>query len=126
MLDPLPCWRHLPVAEYRRRVKDLIREIEREARVERRATGTECLGAEAVMATDPHHRPEHLDRSPAPQFHARRKEVWKAMWEAYAWVVAVYREAAERLRNGDRLARFPEGTFPPSLPFVPFPRGQPP
>ena len=103
-----------------------IREIEREARVERRATGTESRGAEALTATDPHHRPEHLDRSPASQFHARRKEVHRALWEMYAWVVAVYREAAERLRNGDRGARFPEGTFPPGLPFVPFARGQPP
>ena len=107
-------------------VKELIREVEREARAERRATGKECLGAEAVMEADPHYRPEQLDRSPAPQFHARRKEAWKAMWEAYAWVVAVYREAAERLRNGDQRARFPEGTFPPRLPFIPFARGQPP
>ena len=126
VLDPLPCWRHLPIAEYRRRVKELIREIEREARVERRAKGRECLGAEAVMETEPHPRPERLDRSPAPQFHAWRRQVRKEMWEAYAWVVAAYREAAERLRISDREAPFPEGTFPPGLPFVPFARGQPP
>jgi len=29
-----------------------------------------------------------------------------------------YREASERLRNGDRDAPFPEGSFPPRLPFV--------
>ncbi len=65
---------------------------------------------------------EKLDRSPAPDFHARRKKVRQAMRDAYAWVVAEYREAADRLRAGDRHARFPEGTFPPGLPFVPFPR----
>ena len=109
-----------------RRVKDLLREVEREAAAERHATEREVLGAGAVMSYDPHHRPGNLDRSPAPPFHARRKNVRKAMRYAYAWVVAEYRKAAERLRGGDRLARFPEGTFPPSQPFVPFARGQPP
>ena len=126
VLDPLPCWRHLSIEETRRRVQDLVREIEREAAAERRATDTSVLGAEAVMEMDPHFRPVNLDRSPAPMFHARRKEVREAMREAYAWVVAEYRRAAERLRNGERQVRFPEGTFPPGLPFVPYSRGHPP
>jgi len=126
VLDPLPCWRHLPIEQVRRRVKDLIHDIESEAAAERRATGKSVLGAEAVMEVDPHYRPVKLDRSPAPRFHARRQDVRKAMWEAYAWVVAEYRKAAERLRAGDRRVLFPEGTFPPGLPFVPFPRGRPP
>ena len=126
LLDPLPCWRNLPVEEVRRRVKELLREIEREAAVERRATERPVRGVEAVMATDPHFRPTHRDRSPAPDFHARDKRVHKAMRYAYAWVVSEHARAAERLRAGDRLVDFPEGTFPPGLPFVPFPRGQPP
>ncbi len=125
-LDPLPCWRHLPIEEVRRRVKDVIRDVEREAAVERRRSGKTVLGAETVMSADPHHRPAKLDRSPAPDFHARRKAVRKAMREAYAWVVAEYLEAAELLRAGDRGVRFPEGTFPPAQPFIPFPRGRPP
>ncbi len=125
-LDPLPCWRHLPIEEVRRRVKDLIREIEREAAAARRAAEKPVRGAEAVMAMDPHYRPAKLDRSPAPDFHAQQKKTRKAMRDAYAWVVAAYREAAERLRAGDRLVSFPEGTFPPGLPFVPFPVARPP
>ena len=78
------------------------------------------------MAADPHYRPEKLERSSAPMFHAARKRVRRAMWEAYSWVVAEYAAAAERLRDGDRLVDFPEGTFPPRLPFVPFARGHPP
>jgi hypothetical protein len=42
-LDPLPCWRHLPIEEVRRRVKDVIRDVEREAGVERRRSGRRCL-----------------------------------------------------------------------------------
>ncbi|MCP4057150.1 MAG: hypothetical protein GY738_07510, partial [Pseudoalteromonas sp.] len=53
VLEPLPCWRHLPIKEVRRRVKDLIRDIEREAATVRRATGKTVLGAEAVMEVDP-------------------------------------------------------------------------
>ncbi len=125
-LDPLPCWRHLPIEEVRRRVRDLIRDIEREAAAERHATEKPVLGAEAVMEMDPHYRPAKLDRSPAPDFHARLKKVRKAMRDAYAWVVAAYREAAERLRAGDRTVCFPEGTFPPGMPFIPFPTARPP
>jgi hypothetical protein len=36
----------------------------------------------------------------------------------YARFVAAFREAAEQLRAGDRSAKFPDGSFPPSLPFV--------
>ncbi len=57
-------------------------------------------------------------RSYAPRAHAFRRTIRKAMVEAYAWFVAAFREAAEKLRSGDRMARFPEGSFPPGLPFV--------
>ncbi len=126
ILDPLPCWRHLSTLEIRRRVKELIRDIEREAAVERRRTGKPVRGAEAVMEIDPHFRPTQRDRSPAPDFHARRKDVRKAMRYAYTWVVVEHARAAERLRAGELRVSFPEGTFPPGLPFVPFPRGRPP
>lgn len=126
ILEPLPCWRHLPVEEVRRRVKELLREIERVAAVQRRETGKPVRGAEAVMELDPHFRPTQRDRSPAPDFHARRKGVRKAMRYAYACVVAEHARASELLRAGNRLASFPEGTFPPALPFVAFPRGRPP
>jgi hypothetical protein len=40
------------------------------------------------------------------------------MYKMYAIFVAAFREAAEQLRAGDRSAKFPEGSFPPGLPFV--------
>ena len=39
----------------------------------------------------------------------------------YAWFVAAaaaFRQAAEKLKAGDRSAAFPTGSFPPALPFV--------
>jgi hypothetical protein len=40
------------------------------------------------------------------------------MYKMYAIFVAAFREAAEQLKAGDRSAKFPEGSFPPGLPFV--------
>lgn len=37
---------------------------------------------------------------------------------AYAWFVAAYLAAAEKLRAGVRDVVFPRGSFPPALPFV--------
>ncbi|HEV7508979.1 MAG TPA: hypothetical protein VGS07_29150 [Thermoanaerobaculia bacterium] len=44
--------------------------------------------------------PPLLARSPAPLVHAATKAVRKAFYDAYAWFVAAFRDAAERLRLG--------------------------
>jgi len=46
------------------------------------------------------------------------KAVRRELYEGYAWFVAAYREAAEKLRAGNRAVSFPTGSFPPPLPFV--------
>ena len=81
-------------------------------------TGARPLGREAVLQQEPHHRPARIKKSPAPFVHAISKTVRRELWEAYSWVVAAYRTAAERLRAGDRDAVFPLGCFPPALPFA--------
>ena len=100
------------------RVAGLVRDIEAEAAAERKATGREVLGAEAVTSVDPQHRPEKLDRSPAPRFHAFTRESWFLLWEAYSLFVAAFRTAAAKLKAGDRAAPFPTGSFPPAFPYV--------
>jgi hypothetical protein len=67
---------------------------------------------------DPFGQPLKTKRSFATRAHAFSREIRKAMYKAYAGFVAAFREAAEKLRGGDRMARFPEGSFPPGLPFV--------
>jgi hypothetical protein len=57
-----------------------------------------------------------VDRSPF--VHAATKAMRRQLWEAYAWFVATYRDAAEKLRAGDPVPPFPPGCFPPALPFV--------
>lgn len=76
--------------------------------------GLEVLRVEAVTSTDPHHRPERLDRSPA---HAFTRDAWFLLWEAYC-SSSQSSEAAAKLRVRDRAAPFPYGSFPPALPYV--------
>jgi hypothetical protein len=120
MLDPLPCWRHLSPEQYRSQIAALVETIEAEARMRRKATGLEPLGPDAILRQSPFARPRKSKRSYAPRVHALSESIRKAMYEAYSWFVARFRDAAEKLRAGDRLAQFPAGSFPPGLPFVAF------
>jgi hypothetical protein len=117
-LSPLPCWRHLAPEAYRARLIELVRNIETTATAERGQKGIEPLGTEQILQQEPEARPETLEKSPAPFIHAATKKTRKALREAYAGFVAAYREAADRLKKGDRDAAFPPGSFPPHLPFV--------
>ena len=118
VLSQLPCWRHLSLEMYRELVAGLVREIETDAAAERELTGREPLGPEAILNQHPHTRPEKIKKSPAPLFHAASKASRQGLRAAYGTFLAAFREAAERLKAGDRLARFPNGCFPPALPFV--------
>jgi hypothetical protein len=118
VLSQLPCWAHLTPEQYRERIAELVEEIEAEARADREARGVEPLGVEAILRQDPHTRPNQTKKSPAPAYHAATKGARERFWEAYSAFVAEFREAAEKLKAGDRTVRFPLGSFPPSLPFV--------
>ncbi|MFL6198410.1 MAG: transposase, partial [Thermoanaerobaculia bacterium] len=117
-LSQLPCWRHLSPEVYRELMAGLVREIESDAAAERKLTGREPLGAKAILSQHPQTRPEKLKKSPAPLFHAASKDARQGLRAAYGLFLAAFREAAKRLKAGDRLARFPNGCFPPALPFV--------
>ena len=117
-LSHLPCWRHLSPEMYRDLVAGLVREIESDAAAERKLTGREPLGREAILRQHPQTRPQKLKKSPAPLFHAASRNARQGLRAAYGLFLGAFREAAERLKAGDRLARFPDGCFPPALPFV--------
>jgi REP element-mobilizing transposase RayT len=118
VLSPLPCWSHLAPEVYRERIREMVREIDEAAAAVRAESLIPPLGADGVRSQNPETRPRRIKKSPAPPFHALRKAVRKALWEAYGHFVAAFREAAERWREGDRGAAFPVGSFPPGLPFV--------
>jgi hypothetical protein len=118
LLTRLPCWEHLSQEEYRERVAALVEEIEAEARMARLERGLPVLGVGAVLRQNPHTQPNKTKKSPAPRFHAASKAVRNGLREMYGLFLAAFRDAAELLKAGDRMARFPLGSFPPGLPFV--------
>lgn len=120
VLDPLPCWRHLAPAAVRQHVTELIELIVAEAREERRITGSEVLGAEAVRQREPKRPPKRLKSRVPPLVHAASRAVRRQLLEAYSAFLSAFREASARLRAGDRQARLPPGCFPPPLSFVAF------
>src|SRR3954452_17156745 len=71
--SPIPCWAHLSPIVYRARIAEMVESIEAEAARERERTGACVLGAKAILASDPLHRPSSLARSPAPRVHAATK-----------------------------------------------------
>jgi REP element-mobilizing transposase RayT len=117
-LDPLPCWQHLTEAQYRSQMARLVEKITHETAARLQQSGIQPLGREAILAQHPLGQPEKTKRSYAPRAHAFRRAVRRAMYETYAAFVAAFREAAQKWRSGDRMAKFPEGSFPPGLPFV--------
>ena len=118
-LDPLPCWSHLPEHEWRRRVAEMVASIEEEGRAHHLREGTQPLGPRRVRKVHPHHAPEKVSWSPQPLVLARDPNRRRILVNAFASVVAAFREAADSLSAGDVNPRFPEGTFPPGLPYVP-------
>jgi len=118
LLTPLPCWQHLPPEVYRRRVAELVDEIERGAAAERTRSGARVLGLKAVLAHHPHHRPATLAKALAPLVHAASKAARDAFREAYRRFVRAFREAAATFRRASPTTAFPLGSFPPAPPFV--------
>ena len=116
-LSPLPCLAGENEVAQHGQILSLIAKIVADAAAERKARGTMVLGAHRVQQQNPHSQPKELKKSPAPRFHAFTKEARQALRDAYFVFAAAFQVASERLRGGDRAAVFPEGCFPPALPF---------
>jgi hypothetical protein len=63
-LSPLPCWKHLPEEAWRGRALKLVQEIAEETTGHLPRTGSQPLGAAAILSKHPHHRPKTQKRSP--------------------------------------------------------------
>lgn len=117
-LTPLPFLEEWTAEQQRNFYTELVRDIEQKTALMHKENGTKPLGAEAILRQNPHSKPENFKASPAPPFHAVNPEDFKAMLESRKAREAEYSEAARRLRLGETDVRFPEGCFPPALPFV--------
>lgn len=117
-LSPLPCLANCSVDEQRQFVVDAIEQVKRETAQRHLEDGTKPLGARAILRQNPHDKPKQFESSPAPRFHAANREELRALHEARKAMTAAYRDAAARLFRGETDVSFPEGCFPPPLPFV--------
>jgi REP element-mobilizing transposase RayT len=117
-LEPLPCWAHLSAEEYRRRVAEVVEDIESQAVLQRKLFGLPAKGPAAVREQEPHAAPERLKKSPAPLFHAASRKVRRELYEGYKHFLEAFRDAAARLRAGELDVVFPAGSFPPAAPWV--------
>lgn len=113
-LEPIPCWAHMEKAAYRRHIRDLLSTIAKIYRAESRRASAR----KGNLPCNPHYRPRKLKKSYAPWCHCASRAARRELQEAYAWFLAAYQEASERLRRGDPSAKFPSGSFPPPMPFV--------
>jgi REP element-mobilizing transposase RayT len=119
VLNPLPCWRHLPQDEIQERVSHMVQEIEDETAERHRRNGSRPLGRKAVQQVHPHDAPDSPKRGPRPVVHAATREVREAFKQAYRFFAEGFRAAAQDLRRGGQGTEFPPGSFPPGLPYVP-------
>ncbi len=115
----LPAFRHLSAEEYRERVAELIREIEEEG--ERKRDGNPVAGVEKILSQDPYEPPtRRTKRSTKPLFHVASRRAREDLRGELAAFLAQYWEASEALRGGNLEAAswFPDGCYPPALPFT--------
>jgi len=117
-LTPLPFLQERSVDEQRAFYVNAVREIEAKTAQMHQNNGTTPMGARAIRRQKPHDKPKAFKASPAPMFHAANREDFWAMRNARKAKVAAYRDASRRLKRGETDVRFPEGCFPPRLPFV--------
>jgi hypothetical protein len=119
VLEPLPCWQHLAPEEIQERLRSMVLRIEEETAERHRRNGTRILGRRAARQVHPHDSPGSPKRRPRPALDAATREVREAMKQAYRESAELFRAAAQDLRHGVKSVRFPPGSFPPSLPYVP-------
>ncbi len=116
-LVPIPCWAGLDDEQYRSRIAEMIQGIEQEATRKAAETGRLIAGRSFVLRQDPHFEPNRIKKGPAPLIHAHSREVRRQLRDAYATFLAAFRLSSERFRAGQLDVGFPQGCFPPALPF---------
>ena len=107
-LEPLPQWEKEPPDQRKRRMAELL------AQLESQAAHATPLGVEAIRNQTTERRPGRK-RSARPACHAsstRGREHFKRSYRTFA---AAFREASRRWLGGDVHAEFPRGSFRPHV-----------
>lgn len=116
-LAKLPCWKDLSDDEYRSRIRAMCRDVAEEAETKRAPMKATVLGVKRILRFSPHHRPDHVDKSPAPLVHCYEPNFRRRFIDSYRSFVDAYRQARDALERGIGIFRFPEGGIPPGCRF---------
>jgi REP element-mobilizing transposase RayT len=117
-LSVLPGLAQLNSEDFERTVRSVVEQVERDTEKMHVANGTRPAGPRWVLRQRPHRVPRAMKISRAKKFLSSFLQNRIQLRLAYLQFVVAYRDAANRLRSGDRLVEFPPGCFPPRLPFV--------
>ncbi len=115
----LPSLGHLTPEDYQDRIAGLIRQIEDEG--ERKRDGDTVAGVDKILNQNPLEPPTRkTKRSPKPLFHYATREERDDLMDGFMAFLGQYRLASEAFRSGNLKAAgwFPEGCYPPALPFL--------
>jgi len=118
-LTPLPCLLDLTEDQRQAHYRRVVREFDVAAEAANKEKGRTPMGVQAILDQDPHHRPEALDRSPAPLVHAQDDEKRDEYLAAYREFVTNFRAGVASLnaRAKEIISLFPDWAFPPAFPF---------
>lgn len=114
-MSPLPCWRDLDAAFWRKLIHDDVLELQAKYDAERVASGRSPMGVDAVLTVDPYTRVEAPAKRRAPSVLTLDRRGARAIKAEQRAVREAYTEASERYRAGELTVAFPGGTMrPPS------------
>ena len=112
-LHPLPAWEGWTVERRQARARELVAQVEAEARRKHRTV----LGVRAVLEQEPLAPPAKTKRSPRPWFHAAERALGLRFLAGYAVFASAFRRASALFRLGKwREAEFPPFAFRPWVP----------
>lgn len=112
-LAPLPAWSGIAEVQRQQRVREVIREIEEDAR----RRHFRPLGPAAILGQDPHAVAADPESGPPPDVHAATQRSRSEFLIARRAFMAAYAAASQSLRARPA-PHFPRGAFPPHAGFV--------
>ena len=113
-LSILPQWEKLSPADQQAQVRSLCHHISRTAAEERQRSGAVVFGLKRLMRYSPHHKPDRISKSPAPQVHAREPSLKRWFQRSYRVFLASYMDAHRAMVLSLEHYAFPEGGHAPT------------
>ncbi len=106
----LPMWKDLSDEAYNQKVLEELRD-HAEHLAEHRKSG--CVGVDKILEQNWYDRPKDSESSPCPLCHTTDPKLREEYTTTYWEVRDLYKQAADKWRDGKTDLEFPNGTIPP-------------